>query len=498
MLYTGRIDHKIKTAQEIKNIVRSRPRDSQVVLCHGVFDIVHPGHIRHMLYAKTRAPILVAGVTADVHIKKGPNRPFVPEQLRATNLAALEFVDYVVIDDHAGPEDIINEIQPDFYVKGYEYSNRGTKEAQVVTAYGGEVVYSPGDVVYSSTSLLNLSKPNLWIDKLQLCLDHNKVTFNDLHNTLGTMAGRKVHVIGDLIVDSITHCGMIGGQTKTPTISARLNNRSDFVGGAGVVAKHCHAAGADVKLTTLCGNDEMGRFAFADLKEFGVKVIPIVDNRPTINKNVIEVDGYRVVKVDTLDNSPISNRAFWDIVSSVDTPDAVIFSDFRHGIFNKNTIPILLKSVPSVIFRAADSQVASRWGNISDFQGLDLITPNEREARFSLGDQDSSIRQLALDLRDKANAKCIILKLGELGAIYNTEGNSFALDSFAENAVDPVGAGDALLAYATLAMMSSGNETHAAILGLIAAACECEFEGNIAVTNAQVRSRLDHIENQMI
>src|SRR4030095_6416338 len=97
--------------------------------------------------------------------------------------------------------------------------------------------------------------------------------------------------------------------------------------------------------------------------------------------------------------------------------DAVVFSDFRHGIFNRRTIPALIEAIPKGAYKVADSQVASRWGNITEFTGFDLITPNEREARFALADQDSGIRPLASALYDAANCKLLILKLGERGVL---------------------------------------------------------------------------------
>jgi len=90
--------HKVKTAAELRSLLGAPPRDQKVIMCHGVFDIVHPGHIRHLMYAKSKAPILIASLTADRHIEKGKYRPHVPQDLRALNLAALEPVDYVVID----------------------------------------------------------------------------------------------------------------------------------------------------------------------------------------------------------------------------------------------------------------------------------------------------------------------------------------------------------------------------------------------------------------
>jgi len=117
--------HKIKNVEELCRAIGPRPRQRTVVMCHGVFDLVHPGHIRHLLYAKSKADILVASLTADAHITKANYRPFVPQDLRALNLAALEMVDYVLIDEEATPLANLARVQPDFFAKGYEYQNGG-------------------------------------------------------------------------------------------------------------------------------------------------------------------------------------------------------------------------------------------------------------------------------------------------------------------------------------------------------------------------------------
>src|ERR1700742_3942497 len=104
---SGGYRRKVKTIDELCASIGPRPRAQTVVMCHGVFDLVHPGHIRHLLYAKEKADILVASLTADAHITKAQYRPFVPQDLRAMNLAALEMVDYVLIDVNATPIDNI-------------------------------------------------------------------------------------------------------------------------------------------------------------------------------------------------------------------------------------------------------------------------------------------------------------------------------------------------------------------------------------------------------
>ena len=116
---------KTKTRDEIAKLVGARPREKKVIMCHGTFDIVHPGHVRHLMYAKEKADILVTSVTADEFIPKGTHRPYVPQELRADNLAACEFVDSVFVDDKPTPIDSILKTHPDYCAKGYEYTDGG-------------------------------------------------------------------------------------------------------------------------------------------------------------------------------------------------------------------------------------------------------------------------------------------------------------------------------------------------------------------------------------
>ncbi|WP_244432021.1 PfkB family carbohydrate kinase [Rhodopseudomonas sp. B29] len=224
-----------------------------------------------------------------------------------------------------------------------------------------------------------------------------------------------------------------------------------------------------------------------------------------MNKNAITVGGYRLLKVDTLDNRSISDNILGEMIDAVANTDtqAVVYSDFRHGVFNRRTIPEFIRALRPGVYKVADSQVASRWGNITDFEGFDLITPNEREARFALGDQDSGVRPLASQLYDKAGCRLLMLKLGERGMLVCRNGNHEALDSFyvidsfVDRLVDPVGAGDALLAYSTLAMLVTGNDAIAGVLGAIAAACECEVDGNAPVSAEAMHQRLDLIAKHL-
>ena len=503
---TEKYRHKIKTVAELRAIFGPRPRSKRVIMCHGVFDVVHPGHLRHLLYAKSKADILLASLTADAHITKGQYRPHIPQDLRALNLAAFETVDYVVIDHNPTPIDNIAALQPDYFAKGYEYTSEGLppktqEELDTLKSYGGEMIFTPGDIVYSSSRLINLAPPRIKLEKLLTLMEYEGLTFDSLRKHVASLNGVRVHVLGDTIVDSYTQTAMIGGQTKTPTMSVLYERRDDYIGGAAIVAKHLRAAGAEVIFSTVLGEDGFKSFVLDGLKEAGVDCRPVIDpTRPTTNKNAIVAEGYRLLKIDTLDNRSISDDIVESLADSVSATacDAVVYSDFRHGIFNRRTIPRLVSAIPAGTFKVADSQVASRWGNITEFQGFDLITPNEREARFALGDQDSGVRPLATALYKAACCSTLILKMGERGVLTCRSGGNEAIvvDTFVERLVDAVGAGDALLAYATLALRVSKSDTVATILGSIAAACECEYDGNIPVTPEDVLRKIDSVERQ--
>ena len=119
------INHKIKTLEALPKIIVDLKQQGKVVVhCHGVFDLVHPGHIRHFEEAKRQGDVLVVTLTPDEYVNKGPGRPVFQERLRAESLAALQVVDYVAINQWPTAVETILMLRPDVYVKGGEYANQ--------------------------------------------------------------------------------------------------------------------------------------------------------------------------------------------------------------------------------------------------------------------------------------------------------------------------------------------------------------------------------------
>ena len=497
---------KIVNANFIKNL-KKKNKDKKIILCHGVFDIVHPGHIRHLIYAKEKADILVVSITTDIHIKKGIYRPLVPANLRALNLAAFEIVDYVIIDDQAEPYKLLKKITPKFFAKGFEYQSKKNKktlkEEKILNSFGGKIIFSPGDYINSSSKIIKIHEPDLKYEKFYNLMDRYKLDFKVIEDTIKKFNTVSLDIVGDTIVDTFTKCKNIGGQTKTPTLSLLMEKKINYVGGAGVVAKHVAASGAKSNLITVLGNDNLKEFVIKDLKKSKVKFNGIIDKlRPTVNKNVIISDNYRLLRISTLDNAPVSENIISEIKKKIikSKTKGIIFADFW---YKRKKIEVLKKSIRNKKFKAADSQVASWWGNILDFKGFDLITPNEREARFSTRDQISGIRLLASKTYDLSNCKNLILKLGKRGILtcinnkHESIDSYFTLDSFANNVIDPVGSGDALLAYSTLSMIVSKSIVISSIIGLLAASCACEVDGNVAITSKDILTKLKEIRKNI-
>jgi rfaE bifunctional protein kinase chain/domain len=500
---------KIKNLRELQETIGSRPRHRTVIMCHGTFDIVHPGHLRHLMYAKEKADILIASVTSDEYIFKANFRPYVPQELRAANLAALECVDFVLVDPNPTPIENIRTLQPDYFAKGYEYFASGVpprtqEEIDTLAEYGGEMVFTPGDVVYSSSALIDANPPALGVEKLLALMESEGISFEHLRAAVQTVHGLRVHVVGDTIVDSYSYCSLLGATAKSPTFSVRHDQTERFAGGAAVVARHMQTAGASVAFSTILGDDELRSFVIDDLNRANIDCFPFVDRtRPTTHKERFIADGYKLLQVDRVDNRPISDRALDFLTRAIRSNggDAVVFSDFRHGIFTRQTIGRLKDAIPPGALKAADSQVSNRWGNVLDFADFDLLTPNEREARFALGDQDSVVRPLASELFRQAGCRYLILKLGERGLIgYRSPGpmprEFFTVDSFVDRLVDPVGAGDALLAYSTLVLAATDNIVVAAIVGSLGAAVACEQQGNTPVAPLALIKKIDSVEKQ--
>ena len=187
-----------------------------IVQCHGCFDIVHPGHVRYLEFARRQGDVLIVTLTGDSSFSKREEGPYIPQELRAESLAALVFVDYVYIDPNPTAEQILAQVRPDLYVKGREYENSEDpgflSEKRTVEDYGGRIVFSSGEIVFSSSQLIERmpAGTELERERLSLLCQRSGLSTHALQSLLGRFAGLRVLVVGDVVVDRYVLCDALG------------------------------------------------------------------------------------------------------------------------------------------------------------------------------------------------------------------------------------------------------------------------------------------------
>ena len=144
--------------QQMEVFVRAaRAMGRRIVFTNGVFDLLHPGHVRYLQHARSLGDLLIVGLNADSSVRsnKGPNRPITPERERAELLAALECVDAVVVFPQDTPAEIVRLVQPDILVKGADWPADQIVGRDVVEARGGRVELVPVEQGYSTSAIVD-------------------------------------------------------------------------------------------------------------------------------------------------------------------------------------------------------------------------------------------------------------------------------------------------------------------------------------------------------
>ena len=215
--------NKIVSKDIFKNEIRPKLKKEgkTIALCHGVFDLIHPGHIIHLEQAKSMADMLVVSITAAQYVRKGPDRPYFDDEMRMKVLGALECVDYVLLSEGYTVDDIIETVEPDIYVKGEEYAKaedditgKIAEEKALVEKHGGRLDFTTGQV-FSSTKLINTAMSGLSEEVRQYMVDFKmRHTMQEIRNYADKISRLKVLVVGDIIVDKYTYCHVQGMMTK--------------------------------------------------------------------------------------------------------------------------------------------------------------------------------------------------------------------------------------------------------------------------------------------
>jgi len=483
----------------IVDLIRSKaPEGARIVFLSGDFNVIHPGHLRIINYAASCGDFLVVGVNSD---KIGWS--MVDEHLRCEGVAAISVVGHAFILTEPATE-FIRILRPDVVVKGQEFTKIFNPELEVVESYGGALLFSSGDVRFSTRDLLAREingAPDLGIVKPVDYLKRHNIHSADLDQALGDFSKLRLVVIGDLIVDEYIDCTPLGMSREDPTLVVTPVLSEKFVGGAGIVAAHGRSLGANVAFFTVAGDDETMRFADQKLRIYDVAASILIDeSRPTTLKQRYRAAGKTLLRVSQLLQNDISpslvDDMFARMLPSLEAADLVIFSDFNYGALPQELVDKVTRfCLDRSILMAADSQASSQLGDVSRFKDVDLMTPTEYEARLADRNAQVGLVQLADDLHINARAKHVIITLGSEGILIHWRNAPAGvitdqLPAMNTSPRDVSGAGDSLLVCTAMALAVGRDVWEAAYLGSIAAACQVSRKGNTPISRDELRREL--------
>ena len=487
----------------------ARARGAKLVLCHGCFDIVHPGHLRHLRQARSMGDLLVVSITGDAHIAKGAGRPLIPQELRAENLAALDLVDLVYIDPSPTALGLLEQLGPDVYIKGREYESNGDPrfraEREAVEAAGGRVIFSSGDVVFSSSALI--SSLEQAVDpshaRLSQLLADPSLAADRLAERIERFRGKRVTIVGEAIIDTYVICDRPDIAGESPILTLRPLETRQYDGGAAIIARHAAAMGASPTLVTALPATDESDAMIRRLRSEGVEVLWVPVNAMLPEKQRFVVGAQKVVKVDLVRPMVLDagqRDALVGLVAAAPRADAAIIADFGLGMLTRRTIESVTRELRKrEVFIAGD--VSGRRSDLLGMSGLDLVAPSEAELRDATRQLEEALPAAVAKLLGSSRIGRAIVTMGAEGAVgfeplggAAVQGDPFATSLKAEHvpalspaAVDELGCGDALLTTATLALATGGSMLEATFLGSVAAGVHARRFGNPPVSATDLR-----------
>lgn len=463
----------------------------KIGLCHGVFDLLHLGHIKHFEEAKKKCDILVVSITADKFVFKGPGRPRFNEKERMSAIASLQIVDYVVISESESAAENIKLIKPHYYFKGSDYQNNKNdytkkiyQEIKTLKKVKGKIVYTKAKKFSSSELLKKYEKREENYDKI-LKKIKSKFNFLDIKKIIDNFNNINPLIIGETIIDEYIFCEALGKSGKEPMLVIRDLYGEKYLGGAGAICNHLSGFTKKVNFLTVLG--EKKEF-YAFIKNAINKNVSLdyvkKDNSPTIIKKrfIDHIIKSKILGVYSLNDDYVNKLEEAQLVKKFlkKKKDLVILSDYGHGMFTKKFINII-KSKSK--FLGANVQInAANLGHhsLKNYENVDFIIINEKELRHEMRSKSENIINLMKILAKNLKLNYLVVTRGSSGSIlYNFKKKLFHYSpAYADKVIDKVGAGDTMLAILTTCLSKKIDPDLSLLIASFCAAQSVKILGN--------------------
>lgn len=490
------MQNKIKSLEDIQTVLSPlRESGKRIVHCHGVFDLLHPGHIHHFREAKAQGDTLIVSLTPDRFVNKGPGRPAFNETLRLETLAALADVDFVVLNDAPDAVTAINRIRPHVYIKGAEYKEHSkditgkiAQEADAVESCGGRIHYTDDAVVFSSSNLINrhFDPPSPEVIRfMEYIKGHHNA--GDLLAKLESLKDLKVLVVGDAIIDEYQYVSPLGQSGKGLHMTATLLEKEVFLGGSLIIANHLAEFSDNVTLlTAIARNCPYRSFIDQTLnKNVQTAFLEVEKDMTLCKKRYVLKDGKQINKLfetystsDALLSESAAEEVTTYIKNEASKYDLVLVCDFGNG-FTNSAIIDALSHVKAFLAINTQTNSGNRGYNVvTHYKRADFISLNEAELRLAAHDRVSTLPHVLERISTKLSCPAISITRGVQGVLCFQQQKSLTIPAFTTTAVDRVGAGDSYFALAALCLAQGYSLEIAGLMGSLAASMNVQVVGN--------------------
>lgn len=485
---------KIKSVEQLgKWLALQRAQNKKIVHCHGVFDLLHIGHIRHFEQARRMGDILVVTLTPDRYVDKGPDRPAFNENLRAEAIASLSNVDFVAINKWPTAEQTLRLLRPDIYVKGSEFKKINSDptgkiagEERVIREIGAALAFTE-DVVFSSSRLINRFFSTLPGEISEyLNVFRKRYSLQRILRELNKMASLNVLVIGDTILDEYQYCEAMGKSSKDPALAVKYMSHDLFAGGVLAVANHIANFSGRVQIITVLGEDSSyDEFIRSQLHPNISPYFLFRPHAPTLIKRRF-IEGYslnKLFEVYVMNDSVLPPQIERELSSwlrqNIPNYDLVVAADFGHGAISRGTIQALAEHAGFLAVNTQANAGNRGFNTISRYPRADYICLAEHEIRLETRNMNGNLRPIMKDIVKKLDCSQLVVTLGRKGAVVcDNQGAFVAVPSFAHNVVDRVGAGDAFFSVTALAAFQRVPHEVLAFIGNTAGSLAVGVLGN--------------------
>ncbi len=500
----GKQPTKVLTFEQLGSL-RERFPGKKIVQCHGVYDVLHAGHLAHFQSAKQLGDILVVTLTTDKFVNKGPGRPHFTGKLRASMVAALAEVDFVALSDFQTAVPSIQILKPDFYVKGPDYSDK-TKdlsggifaEESEVERHGGKLVFTE-DEVHSSSSLLNKFFIN-WSEQQTQAIKRVREIGGaaKVAEILDRVGQQKILVVGEPIVDTYRFCNPENLSSKSPSISAHFLYEENYAGGSMAIANHLADFGKEVHLLITHGDEPYFKKMLKEKMDPRVVIHEVVvPNIPTPRKTrYIGADKaqcfFEITDLRSDQWTIHSATQFTERMLELDGKmDLTILADFGHGLFEKSVLEGTNELNSFVALNVQTNSSNFGYNVLHKHKRFNYLSFNTREARLAYHDRFSEPldigRRTAQDLA-KGQAS-VAMTLGSSGSVLisGEDGKEYFSPAFADQEIDATGAGDAFFCISSALLKAKCEPELIPILGNVFAGLKGKILGNkSAVTKSSL------------